>query len=222
MLSKAKEMLKAIILFFVLFILSQLPTTVLIFMVNINSRKNLMFNLLEIAFFIVIFILVLSIFLAIAKKYHVIGGEKFLSPNDFTLIALAFVGCIAVNIIGSAIINATGGLTTENQRGLNDLFAHIPMLIGILAVAVGAPIMEEIVFRGVIIKKIFAHLPKLGCLVSILVFGLLHTPTDLGSAVVYFGMGTILSVLYYQKKNIYINISVHVLVNFIGIIAMYQ
>ncbi|MBS7576210.1 MULTISPECIES: type II CAAX endopeptidase family protein [unclassified Enterococcus] len=217
-----KNRVKSIFVLIILFILSQIPMTITTLVIQINQNKNLAFNIFEIAFVLSIILIVLYFFLLIAKKQDVIGGEHFPKPKDFTLIGVSFVAVIILNMIGNLLIGLNGGDTTANQATLNSLFDYMPMAVAVPLVAVCAPVMEEIVFRAAIIRKIFAGLPLVGCFFSVLIFGLLHSPTDIGSAVIYFGMGIVLTNAYYRTKNIYVSISLHALINFMGIIAIYM
>lgn len=217
-----KERVKSIFVLIILFILSQIPMTITTLVIQINQNKNLTFNIYEIAFVLSIILMIIYCFLYIAKKQSVIGGENFPKPKDFTLIGVSFIAIIALNLVGNLLIQMNGGDTTANQATLNNLFNYMPMMVAVPLVAFCAPVMEEIVFRATIIRKVFAGLPLVGCFFSVLIFGLLHSPTDLGSAVIYFGMGIVLTNAYYRTKNIYVSISLHALINFMGIIAIYM
>ncbi|MCH4168195.1 MAG: CPBP family intramembrane metalloprotease [Streptococcaceae bacterium] len=217
-----KERVKSIFTLIILFILSQIPMTVTTLVIQINQQKNLSFNVYEIAFLLSIFLIVVYFFLAIAKNQKVIGGEYFPEPKDFTLIAVSFIAIIVLNMAGNLLIKMNGGDTTANQTALNNLFGYMPMIVAVPLVAFCAPVMEEIVFRASIIRKVFAGIPLVGCFFSVLIFGLLHSPTDIGSAIIYFGMGIVLTNAYYRTKNIYVSIALHTLINFMGIIAIYM
>lgn len=217
-----KERIKSVFTLLILFILSQVPMTLTTLVIQINQNKNLSFNIYEIAFVLSIILIVVYFFLSIAKNQKVIGGEHFPSPKEFTLIGISFIVVILLNLIGSLLINMSGGDTTANQATLNSLFGYMPMIVAVPLVAFCAPVMEEIVFRASIIRKVFAGMPLVGCFFSVLIFGLLHSPTDIGSAIIYFGMGIVLTNVYYRTKNIYVSISLHALINFMGIIAIYM
>ena len=49
--------------------------------------------------------------------------------------------------------------------------------------------MEEILFRGFLIGVCFKHNSILALLFSSLLFGLAHKPTDIGSFILYVGIG---------------------------------
>ena len=57
------------------------------------------------------------------------------------------------------------------------------------------PIFEEGIFR-VGDSSVFQASFKIGILVSSILFALVHTPTDIGSFVIYWGMGLALSWVY--------------------------
>ena len=79
--------------------------------------------------------------------------------------------------------------------------------------------LKNLFFRGLIVKQAF-HFSKLGVLVSSLLFGALHMPTDLGSWILYGGMGLVLAMIYRKTQKLEFSIAVHALNNFLGVLSM--
>ena len=96
---------------------------------------------------------------------------------------------------------------------MEDTFASIEdTWLGILAIVVAGPILEEMLFRGAITKELLKHYnPKLAILLSALVFGVFHiNPAQILTA---FLMGLLLAWLYYKTRSLVPGILVHILNN---------
>jgi hypothetical protein len=75
-------------------------------------------------------------------------------------------------------------------------------VLSVLLVAVIAPLTEEIVFRGVIVKQFLRRLPAPRAIVlSAIVFSFAHM--DPLQMLPSFGMGILLGWLYYQTENLW-------------------
>ena len=83
-----------------------------------------------------------------------------------------------------------------------------------------APILEEILFRGLIPKKLFPQHELIGLVVGSILFGFFHGPTNIGSFILYAGMGGVLAVLVHQTKRLEMGILAHMLRNGIAILVM--
>ena len=83
-----------------------------------------------------------------------------------------------------------------------------------------APILEEIIFRGLIPQKLFPKHELIGLIVGSILFGFFHGPTNIGSFVLYAGMGGVLALVVYQTKHLEMGILAHMLRNAIAILVM--
>lgn len=84
----------------------------------------------------------------------------------------------------------------------------------ILAIVIG-PLMEEIVFRGLIFQRLsIKYGMKVGVLGSSLIFGLLHAEAWLGAAV----FGAMMCLLFYHTKNLLVPLVVHMLNNTVAVL----
>ncbi|WP_314576063.1 CPBP family intramembrane glutamic endopeptidase [Enterococcus gilvus] len=101
--------------------------------------------------------------------------------------------------------------TTYNQKGLEDFLMYTPIFIVILFTVISAPIMEEILFRGFILKVCFVNHMLIGIIVSGFLFGIAHHPTNLGSFFTYAGTGVALGIYYKKHQRIELSILLHFL-----------
>jgi len=85
----------------------------------------------------------------------------------------------------------------------------------VLTAVVLAPVVEEIVFRGLIFRRLLRHVqPVLAALGSSLLFGLLH-PDPLWSGL--FGLAMV--ALYAQTRSLWVPLVAHALNNAVGTLA---
>ena len=81
------------------------------------------------------------------------------------------------------------------------------------------PIFEEGIFR-VGIQAFFKPASKIGILVSSILFALVHTPTDIGSFIIYWGMGLALSWVYLRTGRFEAAVLTHFIWNVLGILML--
>ncbi|MGN0401947.1 MAG: lysostaphin resistance A-like protein [Acetatifactor sp.] len=139
-----------------------------------------------------------------------------MSPGQFILALIICFGLTyASNIIGlilTSIIGKVSGHNIQNQAsvvltGLN------PWLL-ILYVVIFGPIMEELVFRKLIVDRTVRYGQGVAVVVSGLMFGLFHGNLNQFAYAVVIGM--FLAFLYVKTGNLKITISIHILINFVG------
>jgi len=78
-----------------------------------------------------------------------------------------------------------------------------------------APIVEELIFRGVIIGKVFKKKPYIGIIVSSVTFGFAHIGVGLLIVPLQIISGLILSIAYHKTKRLEVSITIHALANLI-------
>lgn len=95
----------------------------------------------------------------------------------------------------------------QSDGGIENLF--IAILLTIVA-----PLMEELVFRGLLLQRIIKKIGVNGGIwISSLLFGILHFESVI-SAIVY---GIVLCILYLQTKNLLVPLSFHVMNNVLAL-----
>lgn len=102
---------------------------------------------------------------------------------------------------------------TANDAALEAMFANFSLPLAFIIIAICGPILEEWIFRAGLIGYLFEKYPLLGLVISTLIFGVLHMPTNLISWGIYGGIGLIYSLVYYKTKRLELVMVMHILHN---------
>lgn len=132
---------------------------------------------------------------------------------------IAVIMCYAIvyisNIIGNimtAVIGFLKGGMVQNQ--VMDVTQSVSMWMILLYMVICAPIMEEFVFRKLIVDRTVRYGQGAAVVLSGLMFGLFHG--NLNQFMYAFVLGMFLAFLYVKTGNIKITIALHMLINFVG------
>ena len=140
-----------------------------------------------------------------------------------------YIQMYLVMLVTNMLVMIVSGIesSANQQEVLNQMALH-PVQIMLIS-SVFAPVCEEIVFRGVIFKKLDRESGFIAAsLVSAVLFGLLHVYVsllrgnwlDLVFIVVYGSMGWVLCRAVQDHDSIYSSILVHSLNNFLACLLM--
>ena len=114
------------------------------------------------------------------------------------------------------------GVSVRQQRdAIVQLLAGVPFWLALIATALLPALAEEIIFRGYLYKKLFDGLSIVGLVLSSLIFGLMHGPTDWLSCFIYSSSGLILGYSYYKTGYLIYPIVIHLLQNGLTTILYY-
>ena len=170
---------------------------------------------------IILALLVVAVFTVyVAKRVGLLNHlEELKTWQAWKTVLIGFVVLTVVKFIGGIILLLENGLgaNTENQAALEQL-GMSPLLLVVLT-AIAAPIVEETVMRGLILGRTFNN-SYFGVIISSLLFGLLHMPTNIGSWVIYGGMGLVLAVVYHKTQKLEYTIAIHFINNALGVLFM--
>ena len=98
----------------------------------------------------------------------------------------------------------------SNDSTLDFIFGNYTILYVLMAMF-GAPIIEELIFRKILIDKIGSHGEGLAVLVSGLLFGLMHG--NLGQFFLAFNLGLLFAIVYIKTRNILYTMGLHFMIN---------
>jgi len=140
---------------------------------------------------------------------------------SFKEIVLGISGLILINIIAKLIMDLMHVEATQFEE-LNKVLLKKNSVVFILTVAGFAPIYEEIVFRGFILRILWPsknniYLKAGAVLFTSFLFSLIHF--DLDAAIPIFLLSLYLSIWTIIKKNIFLSIVIHSTQNFIASVA---
>lgn len=134
---------------------------------------------------------------------------KYILPR----VGIMFVVVIALNVIAMTICKQGNSVNQQTIESLPKWYS-IPMAV------IWAPVVEELIFRGVLRRIIKNN--TLFIIISAIVFGLLHTVLEatifnmIIMGIPYAFIGGYLAHIYTKTNNIASNISAHAAYNFIG------
>ncbi|WP_241209373.1 CPBP family intramembrane glutamic endopeptidase, partial [Streptococcus sp. DD11] len=160
--------------------------------------------------------------LRMAKQEGLLSLDfSFFGWSSVGWLALSYVMMFGVSILGIVIMMMEGqGIDTANQEALKQMFKNVPSILLVMGAVIQAPILEEVAFRGLIAEKIFAKHSIWGLLVSSILFGLFHGPTNIGSFVLYAGIGGVLAFVVYISKRLEMAVLAHMLRNGVAALLM--
>ena len=140
---------------------------------------------------------------------------KMSAGRWFKILCICICVMYAGNIIGNvvcALISRSTGL--DLSLGLDSLMSDGSLWFSFLFTVILAPIMEEFVFRKVMVDRTIVYGDKAAVLLSGLMFGLFHG--NFHQFFYAFGLGCILAYVYIRTGNLKYNIMLHMAVNFLG------
>ena len=159
----------------------------------------------------------MPLLIMLVKKVPAINIERRkMKPGAFVIAAIM---CFAVmyvsNIVGNVItiiISMIKGGAVENV--VAQMTNETSLWLIILYMVICAPIMEEYIFRKLIVDRTARFGQGVAIVTSGLMFGLFHG--NLNQFAYAFTLGIFLAYLYVKTGNIKITIALHMMINFVG------
>jgi membrane protease YdiL (CAAX protease family) len=119
------------------------------------------------------------------------------------------------------LMGAAGIAMFWNEEGFFALDSVRRLVVVVIATLVIAPLAEEMIYRGYVLKALLARLrTPAAALLSALVFASIHVGIGFGLAVYIFLGALILAYLYIKFKNIYPCVLMHLLNNAVAYIVI--
>lgn len=183
-------------------------------------------NYINSKYYFLVYIILFIVTILVFRKQLVYDFKKFKEYfREYNVLVLKTWGkaLLGIMIINLVIQIFTTSDTATNQESLQKMFNSLPIAVALLSM-VYAPIVEEILFRGVFRK--FINKKYLYIIISGFIFGLLHviddfqTISELLYIFVYSLLGCALASLYYKTNNICTNMYMHFLQNTLSVIGM--
>lgn len=125
-------------------------------------------------------------------------------------------------LIGSMVVAYFFGISeAANQVAVESLFDYVPLWVMFIMVVIVAPIVEELLFRGIILFPGDRLDPTwTRTIISAIFFGLIHGPTDVYTAYTYVGMGFIFAYASKRTKTVEAAMVYHFLNNLMGFLQI--
>ena len=135
------------------------------------------------------------------------------TPKDFALVIGMTVLTRLLAHAGIFLLQQLGIDSTANDAVLAEMFTNFSFPLLFIIVAICGPILEEWTFRAGVIGYLFEKYPLIGVVISSLIFGAMHMPTNLISWGIYGGIGLVYSLVYYKTKRLELVMAMHILHN---------
>lgn len=147
--------------------------------------------------------------------------ESFAYFKEKTILKVVSVPLLVLLmvIIEQAVMRFLATDQPENQDQLLEAGAGAPLIFTLLVFGILGPILEEIVFRHILINR-FSHYigTTIASIISIIIFTLLHT-NQLSDIAIYLPGSVILTIAYLiSKRSLAYVMAIHVLNNCLGFI----
>lgn len=188
---------------------------------TVNVWLNFLFDLMMLIISILIFKDVLK------KQWGIFKRDFNMNMIYGCLIGLGLM--LGASYIGGIITFALqGGVQSSANQGAIESMLVTHKLLMILPTVLFAPILEEIIFRGMLFGWIYELSPKLAHVFSGFIFGFIHIMNSVMSGDVsewaqifsYMFMGMVLSYLYEKRNTIYVPMLAHVSNNLLSVIMI--
>ena len=154
--------------------------------------------------------------LFLGKRLGLLEGFKTLSSlKAWGMIGLTYLGIYIVTRIGAMVMMMEGVSNSTNQATIENI--HMNPFVLITFTVIMAPIVEELVFRGILMGRVFNPDSIVGLILSSLLFGLAHMPNSIGVWIVYAGMGFVLGTVYRKCQKLEYCIMAHMINNSIAV-----
>ncbi len=121
------------------------------------------------------------------------------------------------NIIGTIVTNFTSSVSVDYEN-MMDMILEGNMFLIFLNVVVGAPIVEELLFRKFLIDRTIGYGEKLSVFLSGILFGIMHG--NFQQFFYAFGLGCLFAYIYCKTGKIRNTIFFHMWINFCGSILV--
>ncbi len=146
------------------------------------------------------------------------GFKTLSSLKAWGMIGLTYLGIYIVTRIGAMVMMMEGVSNSTNQATIENI--HMNPFVLITFTVIMAPIVEELVFRGILMGRVFNPDSIVGLILSSLLFGLAHMPNSIGVWIVYAGMGFVLGTAYRKCQKLEYCIMAHMINNSIAVSMM--
>ena len=146
-------------------------------------------------------------------------AKKSITPGQFVL---ALIMCFALmycgNLVGTLITTVVGALKgSAVDNALMTYATGSNMIVTFLYMVICAPILEEYIFRKLIVDRTVKYGQGVAIVLSGLMFGLFHG--NLNQFAYAFLLGMFLAFLYVKTGNLKVTIGLHMCINFMGAVV---
>ena len=131
------------------------------------------------------------------------------------LFFIAFSVMYITNLIGTAINLLTDAIFgTSSSAGATELITASPLYLTVIFAVIIGPIVEEVMFRGILLRRLLPFGDRFAILVSALLFGLFHG--NFAQFFYAFAIGLIFGAVACRTGRLVYTVILHIALNFMG------
>lgn len=214
-----------IIIILAMLLINDLPTIVLgLFEPIFNKKSNVVSLLLFVCWLLILSGIIWFIWRYYQKKSHDVD-TKITGKDIWRAFKIFLVGRLIV-IIGTGLMEQIyGNATSANDEAISKLFGPEQsiyyILIMTITVAIKAPILEELIFRGLPTTLLFKNMPYwVPMILTSLAFSSVHLSSNMISFAMYASLGALMYWAYCSRGRIVDSMLVHFFNNILGAVAL--
>lgn len=188
-----------------------LPQETYVALINNKSVVMLTSSLTQYLVALPIFFLIVRDMNTSEKK----EGKKLSLSEWIILFSAAELFMLVGNMIGTFLNSAIGTFINKTpENGLEEILESTPIWLTFVVMVVIAPIVEELVFRKLLIDRLSIYGDHVAILFSAVAFGLMHA--NLYQLFYATLLGALFGYVYTCTRNVKYTIALHAAVNFLG------
>lgn len=143
--------------------------------------------------------------------------NRMTAARWFRFFCIAELFMLVGSLIGTPLNSALSRGSTNEQEAMNQLLSETNVVVVFVVLSLVAPIMEELIFRKLMIDRLIVFGDAAAICFSALIFALAHQ--TFYQFFYAFLVGIILGYVYIRTGNVRYNMLLHVMLNFCGAVV---
>ena len=170
------------------------------------------------------YVIMLPVFMLMTAKMRTAENKERRKLTLSEFILLFFVGeafMYAGSLIGNILNAVIGGFLGDiPENTVDTVVSSTPIWLILVLMVIVAPVVEELIFRKIVIDRLSVFGDRVAIIFSGVAFGLIHA--NLYQFFYAAFLGIILGYVYTRTRDIKYSIFIHMLINFLGsVVALY-
>ena len=194
-------------------------------LLRINVIKNIYISFGINIFSFIILGIISFIFFKDWYKDGINNWKKCVSKTLLLVLFMFFIKLILTTIASIPLSIFYPEYESINSNNIDFIIKIFPIPISLISIGILGPIVEETIFRGILVGKLKEYIPCTICvIISSVLFMFIHvhalTTQELLYCLSYFVTGILYSVLFLKTKNITVTMMLHIINNLFPLIMM--
>lgn len=187
--------------------------------IRTSDYKNALSNYLNdkaLLIVVITFIIFAFIFIKVLKKMNINNIKNRINTNDYINI---FILGFFISIFFNTFI-----YTLNSVVHITDTYkvSNIPFIVTLLSSGIIGPILEELLFRGIVYNKLLTfNNHKKACIITSIMFSIMHFPNII-TMIYTFILSFIMIYLYDKYKSLHAPIIFHIAINSTILVLIYS